>query len=71
MARAKSRSSGIEPWSSCSRHQAEIAPGMVTACGLVWGISSVRPAAFSASTVAALAARPEPFSAFTAPPLGA
>ena len=48
-----------------------MAPGTVTAWALVRGISVVRPAAFSAATLAAIGARPLPFMATVGLPAGA
>jgi hypothetical protein len=54
------------PWVRLSSSQALIAPGIVTECAEVLTMA-VRPLARSASGVAPIGARPEPFSAITLP----
>ena len=62
MAGASSRSSGMVPWSASSRVQPSMAPGTVTACGLVSSMRLRRDLA-SHSAVAPAGARPAELSA--------
>lgn len=69
MAGASSSDMGMVPWSAASLHQASIAPGIVTACGVFISILEM-PRSLYQPTFALAGARPEPLRPIGAPDFG-